>query len=72
VKQSPGRDICYHKNYRLGGVTVMTAEERIKKWKALLVTHGGVITVITCLIYGFKYSNLLKLNIPLASVTKFK
>ncbi|HPY80068.1 MAG TPA: histidine phosphatase family protein [Bacilli bacterium] len=50
----------------------MTAEERIKKWKALLVTHGGVITVITCLIYGFKYSNLLKLNIPLASVTKFK
>ncbi|MDD2493547.1 MAG: nucleotidyl transferase AbiEii/AbiGii toxin family protein [Bacilli bacterium] len=40
--------------------------------KVLLVTHGGVITVITCLIYGFTYSNLLKLNIPLASITKFK
>ncbi|MDD4103800.1 MAG: nucleotidyl transferase AbiEii/AbiGii toxin family protein [Bacilli bacterium] len=46
--------------------------QKNKDEKILLVTHGGVITVITCLIYGFKYSNLLKLNIPLASVTKFK
>lgn len=43
-----------------------------KDKKILLVTHGGVITVITCLIFELAYSNLPKFNIPFASITKFK
>ncbi len=37
----------------------------------LLVTHGGVITVLFCLKNRWKYSNLLKITPPTASITKF-
>ena len=42
--------------------------EKYQNKKVLIVTHGGVITVINCLINGWEYSNLLKINIPLASM----
>lgn len=35
--------------------------------KILLVTHGGVITVIQCLINGWQYSNMLKIVPPYAT-----
>ena len=35
--------------------------------KLLIVTHGGVITVIQCLINGWQYSNMLKIVPPYAS-----
>ena len=38
----------------------------------LIVTHGGVITVINCLINGWEYSNLLKITIPTATTLKLK
>ena len=38
--------------------------------KILLVTHGGVITVILCCVHGLDYSNLLKIVPPAGSVTK--
>ena len=45
--------------------------ESNKNKKILLVTHGGVITVIMCLLYGLPYSNLLKIAPPTGSITKF-
>ena len=33
----------------------------------LIVTHGGVITIIKCLVNGWEYSNLLRINIPTGS-----
>ena len=39
--------------------------------KVLLVTHGGVITALLCLKNGWKYSNLLKITPPTASITTF-
>lgn len=50
---------------------VKSAYEKIlKKYdgkKILLVTHGGVITVIQCLINGWQYSNMLKIVPPYAT-----
>ena len=37
----------------------------------LLVTHGGVITVIQCLVNGWPYSNLLKIAPPTAGLVHF-
>ena len=45
--------------------------ENYKGKKVLIVTHGGVITVIKCLINGWKYSNLLKITPPTGSIIKF-
>jgi broad specificity phosphatase PhoE len=39
--------------------------------KILLVTHGGVITVLLCLIYGFPYSNQLKIAPGTGLLTKY-
>ncbi len=41
--------------------------EMYKNKKILLVTHGGVITVIQCLINDWKYSNMLRIVPPHAS-----
>ncbi|MCR4562674.1 MAG: histidine phosphatase family protein [Bacilli bacterium] len=38
--------------------------------KILLVTHGGVITVILCLLRGFPYSNKLKIAPSTGTLTK--
>jgi Fructose-2,6-bisphosphatase len=38
-----------------------------KNKRILLVTHGGVITVILCLVYGLPYSNKLKIQPEYAS-----
>lgn len=38
--------------------------------KLLLITHGGVITVIQCLLNGWKYTNLLKISVPHAALIK--
>lgn len=40
--------------------------------KILLVTHGGVIIIILSLIYGFHYSNLLKISPKTGSIIKLK
>lgn len=40
--------------------------------KILLVTHGGVITVLLCLIKGYKYSNYLKIVPNTGTITKLK
>ena len=40
--------------------------------KILLVTHGGVITVLLCLIKGYKYSNYLKIVPNTGTLTKLK
>lgn len=45
--------------------------EENKNKKILLVTHGGVITVIMCLIYGLPYSNLLKITPKTGTILKF-
>ncbi len=47
--------------------------ELIKKYKGkkiLLITHGGVITVLQCLLNGWKYSNLLKITVPYGALVK--
>ena len=38
--------------------------------KVLLVTHGGVITVILCLLNGYPYSNKLKIAPPTGTLIK--
>lgn len=38
--------------------------------KILVVTHGGVITVIECLIHNWQYSNLLRLAPPYATAVE--
>lgn len=43
---------------------------RYKGKKILIITHGGVITVLQCLINGWKYSNLLKITVPYATLVK--
>lgn len=43
---------------------------RYKGKKILIITHGGVITVLHCLINGWKYSNLLKITVPYATLVK--
>lgn len=40
--------------------------------KILLVTHGGVIAVILCLINGYKYSNKLKITPKTGTIIKLK
>lgn len=42
-----------------------------KNKKILLVTHGGVITVIKCLLNGWEYSNKLKIVPKTGTITKF-
>ena len=45
----------------------------LKGWKKiLLVTHGGVITVILCLLKGYKYSNFVKIVPETGTITKLK
>lgn len=46
--------------------------ENNRNKKILLVTHGGVITIILSLINGYTYSNQLKITPPTASVTILK
>ena len=46
--------------------------ETNKNKKIILVTHGGVITVINCLINGLPYSNLLKIVPKTGTITKIK
>lgn len=41
--------------------------EKYEGKRVLLVTHGGVITVIQCLINGWQYSNMLKITPPYAT-----
>ena len=43
---------------------------KYKGKKILIITHGGVITVLQCLINGWKYSNLLKITVPHAALVK--
>ncbi|MBQ7276431.1 MAG: histidine phosphatase family protein [Bacilli bacterium] len=43
-----------------------------KNKKILLVTHGGVITVILCLLNGYVYNNNLKINPKTGSIIKLK
>ena len=43
-----------------------------KDKKILLVTHGGVITVIRCLLNGYSYSNKLKIAPETGSIIKLK
>ena len=43
---------------------------KYKGKKILIITHGGVITVLQCLINGWKYSNLLKITVPHATLVK--
>lgn len=50
--------------------TKLLEENRNKK--ILLVTHGGVITVILCLIHGLEFSNLLKITPPTGSIILIK
>lgn len=40
--------------------------------KILLVTHGGVITVLLCLLNGYKYSNYLKIAPKYGTIIKLK
>ncbi len=40
--------------------------------KILLVTHGGVITILLCLLNGYKYSNYLKIVPKTGSIIKLK
>ena len=40
--------------------------------KILMVTHGGVITIIYCLLNGYKYSNKMQIDIKTGSITKFR
>ena len=40
--------------------------------KILLVTHGGVVAVLRCLLEGYAYSNKIQKTIDTASVIKFK
>lgn len=46
--------------------------ENNKNKKILLITHGGVITVILCLLNGYAYSNLLKITPSTGSIMKLK
>lgn len=46
--------------------------ENNRNKRILLVTHGGVITVILCLIHGYVYSNQLKITPKTASLTILK
>lgn len=49
--------------------------ELINKYKGkkiLLITHGGVITILQCLLNGWKYSNLLKITVPHATLVNLK
>lgn len=66
-------DECYE-----GGESPKQFFERIKETfyklieeyegkKVLIMTHGGVIMVIQCLLNGYKYSNLLKIAPPHAA-----
>ena len=51
--------------------TMRLLEENRNK-KILLVTHGGVITVILCCIQGLEFSNLLKIAPPTGSVIRIR
>ena len=44
--------------------------ENNRNRKILLVTHGGVITVILCLVHGFRFSNQLKISPSTGSIIK--
>lgn len=44
--------------------------KKYKEKKILIVTHGGVITIIQCLINGWKYSNLLKITVPYGTLIR--
>lgn len=44
--------------------------EENKGKRILLVTHGGVITAILCLVNGWRYSNKLSLAPPTASIVR--
>ena len=44
--------------------------KKYKEKKILIVTHGGVITIIQCLINGWKYSNLLKITVPYGTLLR--
>ncbi len=46
--------------------------EHNRNKKILLVTHGGVITVILCLVYGYDYTNTVKVSPKTATITKLK
>ena len=50
--------------------TRLLEENRNKK--ILLVTHGGVITVILCMVHGLEFSNLLRITPPTGTVTIVK
>lgn len=43
--------------------------ERYEGRKIAIVTHGGCITVILCLLNGWRYSNMLQITPPYASST---
>ena len=46
--------------------------ENNRNRKILLVTHGGVITIILCLVHGLCYSNKLKIMPETGSLTKIR
>lgn len=50
--------------------TFMKMLETNKNKKILLVTHGGVITVILCLLNGWKYNNNLKITPKTGTIVK--
>ena len=56
---------------RIKNALVRILEENRNK-KILLVTHGGVITVILCLVYGYAYTNTIKIAPKTATITKLK
>ncbi len=50
--------------------TKLLEENRGKK--ILLITHGGVITIILCLLNGYDYNNNLKIAPKYGTILKFK
>lgn len=46
--------------------------EHNRNKKILLVTHGGVIAVILCLVHGLRYSNQLQIAPMTGSLTKIR
>ena len=73
-------ELGFEENYQ-GGESPKQFYERVQQTfcnilkeyngkKILIVSHGGVITVIECLLKDYKYSNLLKIVPPHASKTE--
>ncbi len=56
---------------RINNAFIKLLEENRGK-KILLVTHGGVITIILCILHGYQYSEYLQISPKTGSVMKFE